>query len=117
MRQILERIAAGDDDAELAFDVYVHRLRAMIAAMAAAMAGLDVLVFSGGVGENAPPVRAATADGLRFLGVEIGPTLNASLGPDNDISAPTARVRTLVIKAGEALEVAREVRNVLSGPS
>jgi acetate kinase len=117
MREVLSRIAAGDDDAELAFDVYVHRLRALIASMAAAMNGLDVLVFTGGVGENAPPVRAATAAGLRFLGVEIGPTLNSSLGPDNDISAPGATVPTLVIKAREDVEVAREVRRVLATPA
>jgi acetate kinase len=116
MREVLNRIAAGDDEAELAFDVYVHRLRALIASMAAAMNGLDVLVFTGGVGENAPPVRAATVVGLRFLGVEIGPTLNSSLGPDNDISAPGASVPTLVIKAREDVEVAREVRRVLSAP-
>lgn len=115
MRQILERIAGGDDDAELAFDVYIHRLRGLIAAMTAAMGGLDALVFTGGVGENAAPVRAATVDGLRFLGLEVGPTLNASLGPDNDISAPGARVPTLVIKAVEAVEVAREVRRVVGG--
>lgn len=117
MREVLERIAAGDDDAELAFDVYVHRLRALIAAMAAAMGGLDVLVFTGGVGENAPPVRSATVAGLRFLGLEIGPMLNASLGPDNDISAPGARVPTLVIKAHEDVEVAREVRRLLAASS
>jgi acetate kinase len=114
MREILQRIAAGDDAAELAFDVYIHRLRGLIAAMAAAMNGLDALVFTGGVGENAAPVRAAAVDGLRFLGVEIGPTLNNSLGPDNDISAPGARVPTLVIKAHEDIEVAREVRKVLT---
>jgi acetate kinase len=116
MREILQRIASGDDAAELAFDVYVHRLRGLIAAMAAAMGGLDVLVFTGGVGENAPHVRAAAAGGLRFLGVEVGPTLNASLEPDADISAPGALVPTLVIKAREAVEVAREVRRVLSAP-
>src|SRR5207248_11558761 len=116
MREILQRIAGGDDAAELAFDVYIHRLRALIASMAAAMNGLDALVFTGGVGENAPPVRAAAVAGLRFLGVEIGPTLNASLAPDSDISAPTARVPTLVIKAREDVEVAREVRRVLSAP-
>ena len=88
MREVLHRIADGDDVAELAFDVYIHRLRALIAAMAAAMNGLDALVFTGGVGENAAPVRAAAVAGLRFLGLEIGPTLNNSLGPDNDISAP-----------------------------
>ena len=114
MREILKRIADGDDAAELAFDVYIHRLRALIAAMAASMNGLDVLVFTGGVGENAAPVRAAAAAGLRFLGVEIGPTLNASLGPDNDISAPGATVPTLVIKSREDVEVAREVRKVLA---
>ena len=114
MREILKRIADGDDRAELAFDVYIHRLRSLVAAMAAAMNGLEALVFTGGVGENAPPVRAAAVAGLRFLGVEIGPTLNASLGPDTDISAPGARVATLVVKAREDVEVAREVRRVLA---
>lgn len=114
MREILNRIEAGDDDAELAFDVYVHRLRGLIASMAAAMGGLDALVFTGGVGENSSPVRAATVAGLRFLGIEIGTTLNASLAPDNDISAPGARIRTLVIKAHEDIEVARDVRRVLA---
>jgi len=117
MREILRRIADGDDAAELAFDVYIHRLRALIAAMAAAMNGLDVLAFTGGVGENAAPVRAAAAAGLKFLGVEIGPTLNASLDPDCDISAPGATVPTLVVKARENVEVAREVRRVLSTPA
>jgi acetate kinase len=117
MREILRRIASGDDAAELAFDAYVHRLRGLIAAMAAAMGGLDVLVFTGGVGENAPHVRAAATGGLRFLGVEVGPTLNASLEPDCDISAPGARVPTLVIKAREDVELAREVRRVLSSPA
>ena len=114
MREILRRIAAGDDDAEIAFDVYIHRLRGLIAYMAAAMNGLDALVFTGGVGENAPPVRAAAVAGLRFLGLEVGPTLNASLGADSDISAPAATVPTLVIKAREDVEVAREVRRVLA---
>jgi len=69
------------------------------------------------VGENAAPVRAATVAGLRFLGVEIGPTLNASVSGDADISAPGAQVPTLVVKAREDIEVAREVRKVLSVPS
>ena len=116
MREVIDRVHQGDERAELALDVYIHRLRASIASMAAAMGGIDVLVFTGGVGENAPSVRAATVGGLRFLGLEIGPTLNASLGSDADISAPTARVPTLVVKAREDIEVAREVRRVLSAP-
>ena len=117
MREILARIEEGDDDAELALDVYVHRLRALIASMAAAMAGLDALVFTGGVGENAAPVRGATVSGLRFLGVETEPALNASAEGDADISAPGARVPTRVVKAREDVEVAREVRRVLSAPA
>jgi acetate kinase len=114
MREILQRIADGDDRAELAFDVYIHRLGALIASMAAAMNGLDVLVFTGGVGENAAPVRSAVVAGLRFLGLEIDPTLNASVGGDNDISEPGVRVRTLVVQSREDVEVAREVRRVLA---
>jgi acetate kinase len=114
MKEVLKRMATGDEDARLAFDVYVHRLKGCIASMAAAMGGIDVLVFTGGVGENAAPVRAAAVSGLGFLGVEVGPTLNANLVADADISAPGARVPTLVIKAREDIEVAREVRRVLS---
>jgi len=114
MKQVLELLAAGDEGARLAFDVYVHRLRGCIAAMAAGMGGMDVLVFTGGVGERAAPVRASTVSGLRFLGLELDPTLNADLVPDVDISAPAAAVPTLVVKAREDIEVAREVRKVLA---
>jgi acetate kinase len=117
MREILQKLSAGDQRANLAFDVYVHRLRGSIAAMAAAMNGLDALVFTGGVGENAAPVRAAAAEGLAFIGVEIDPSLNATARADLDISAPAAKVRTLVVKAREDVEVAREVRRILAGPA
>ncbi len=68
MRDILAAIGRGHERAKLAFDMYVHRLRAAIAAMAAAMGGMDVLVFTAGVGENSAEVRAAACDGLDFLG-------------------------------------------------
>lgn len=114
MREVLKRISAGDGIARLAFDVYVHRLRAGIASMAAAMRGLDALVFTGGVGENASAVRTAAATGLGFLGVEIDPALNARASRDVDISAAGAPVHTLVIRAHEDVEVARDVRQVLA---
>ncbi|MFI5282074.1 MAG: acetate/propionate family kinase [Candidatus Dormibacterales bacterium] len=117
MRELLHRMSAGDATARLAFDVYIHRLRSSIAAMAASMGGLDALVFTGGIGENAPAVRAAAVAGLAFLGVEIGPTLNASLGTDADISAPAAQVPTLVVKSREDVEMAREVRRIVSSTS
>lgn len=92
----------------------MHRLRAGIASMAAAMHGLDALVFTGGVGENAPAVRTAAAACLRFLGMEIDPALNAEPTGDADVSAAGASVRTLVIRAHEDVEVARDVRKVLA---
>ena len=115
MRELLARGSAGDESARLAFDVYVHRLRSCIASMAAAMDGLDAVVFTGGVGENAPAVRAAAAAGLSFLGLDIDSALNRNPAGDSDISATGARVRTLVIRAREDVEVARDVRQLLGG--
>jgi acetate kinase len=113
MREVLKRMSRGDERARLGFDVYVHRLRSLIASMAAAMGGVDVLVFTGGVGENAPEVRTAAVAGLVFLGLGIGDKLNTSVDGDTDISAPGAPVATLVVKAREDVEVAREVRRIL----
>ena len=118
MREVLSRAAAGDARAILGRDVYLHRLRASIAAMAAAMDGLDVLVFTGGVGERSAEVRSRTADGLAFLGVAVDESPDAP-GPgthadDWEVSAPGARVRTFVIAAREDLQIAAEVRSVLT---
>jgi acetate kinase len=109
MRELLDR---DDDDARLALGVYVHRLRSAIAAMAAAMGGLDVLAFTGGVGEHAPRIRAATAAGLGFLGVELDATRNAAATSDADVGAGGAAVRSVVITAREDLEMARQVRSL-----
>ncbi|HZQ80920.1 MAG TPA: acetate/propionate family kinase [Gaiellaceae bacterium] len=92
MKAVLEAEAAGDEDAELAIAVYLHRLRGEIARMAAAMGGVDVLVFTGGVGENAPSIRERAREGLDFLG----------------------DVRVLVVEAREDLEIARGVRSALA---
>ena len=116
MKVIVSGAEAGEPDARLALDVYVHRLRAAIAAMAAALGGLDALAFTGGVGEHAPAVRARTADGLGFLGVALDPSRNESGPPDREIGADGAAVRTLVLTAREDLEIAHEVRDVLSWP-
>ena len=116
MRAILAGAAAGDGDATLALDVYVHRLRAAIAAMAASMGGIDALLFTGGVGERSPVVRALAAKGLGFLGVALDPARNEAAGPeDREISADGAAVRTLVVAAREDLEIAHETREVLAG--
>ncbi len=115
MRAVVTAADAGAGTAQEALAVYVHRLRAGIAAMAAAMDGLDACVFTGGVGEHAPTVRADAVAGLGFLGLAIDPARNAIDGTDRDISAPGAAARTLVIEAREDLEIARQVREVLGG--
>jgi acetate kinase len=113
MREILARADSGDSQARLALDVYLHRLRGAIAAMAAALEGIDALVFTGGVGEHSSTVRAHTAEGLAFLGVSLDETRNRLAGGDAEIGADGAGVRTLVLVSREDVEIARQVRQVL----
>jgi acetate kinase len=116
MREVLSRAAAGDKRAALGRDVYLHRLRGAIAAMAASMDGLDALVFTGGVGEHSPEIRSRAAGGLGFLGVRLDEASNAAT-PDSDdyeIGAVRAAVRTFVIAAREDKQIAAEVRSVLT---
>ncbi len=118
MREIVRRAAARDASemcrsARLALDVYIHRLRAGVAAMAASLGGLDALVFTGGVGQHGAVVRARAAAGLAFLGVELDGARNDAADGDAEIGAAGAGARTLVIAAREDVEIARQVRAVL----
>jgi len=113
MRDVLAAADRDDHDARLAIGVYLHRLCAEIAAMAAAMNGLDALAFTGGIGEHAPAVRAAATTGLAFLGVAIDADSNSGARGDADISGPGSAVRTAVITAREDIEIARQARAVL----
>jgi acetate kinase len=114
MREVLEREAERDEDARLALGVYVHRLRGGIAAMTAALGGIDALVFTGGVGERSARVREEAVGGLGFLGIALDGRANAAADADADITAWGAVVRTLVVAAREDLEISRQVREVLS---
>jgi len=113
MREIEAAADRGDPDAKLAIDVYIHRLVGGIAAMSAATGGLDVLVFTGGVGEHSPTVRRLTAQRLGFLGVAIDADRNTAAHDDADITAAAASARTVVITAREDLQIAREARQLL----
>lgn len=118
MRAVLEAAANGGERARLAIGVYVHRLRSSIASMAAAMEGLDALVFTGGVGENASPIRSQACRALAFLGLAIDEERNRSLDlsrGDAELSAAGAAARVLVVRAREDLEIAREVRTLAGG--
>jgi acetate kinase len=114
MREVLAAAARGEPPAVLALDVYVHRLRAAIAAMAASLGGLDALVFTGRVGERAPEVRSRAAAGLGFLGVALEDTANTAAHGDAEVGAVGTPVRTLVVESREDLEIARAVRAALS---
>jgi acetate kinase len=114
MREILLRAAAGDSRAELARDTYLHRLRASVAAMAAAMDGLDAIVFTGGVGENSAEIRERTLDGLGFLGVAADPAANAAGSRDREIGAPGTAAHAFLVSAREDIEIARQVRATLA---
>jgi acetate kinase len=114
MAEVIAGAKAGREEARLAFDVYVHSLSAGVAAMSAAMDGMDALLFTGGVGEHAPAVRAAASDRLRYLGVGLDRARNEAAAGDAEIGASRAPVRTLVVTAREDLEVARQVRGLLA---
>jgi len=117
MREVLAGIDDGDDRCRLALDVYVHRLRGGIATMAAALGGLDAVVFTGGVGERSARVRAETVGGLGFLGLALDREANDAMADgddDHDVTAAGAEASTLVVAAREDLEIDRQVRSVLA---
>jgi acetate kinase len=108
MRDILTAMGDGHPRAKLAFDIYVHRLQSAIGAMAAVLGGIDALVFTAGVGENSPDVRAAACAPLEFLGLKLDAGKNARPTLDEDVSAADSRVRILVIRAEEDWAIATE---------
>ena len=117
MRSIEMAALRGDETACLALEAYARRLVSFIAAMVAAMGGIDALVFTGGVGENSPGVRRLSADRLAFLGLSVDPENNARGSGDRVISARPASVRVLVVECREDLQMAKEARELLAARS
>ncbi len=113
MREVEAAAERGDPDAVLAVDVSVHRLAGAIGSMCVAAGGVDVLAFTGGVGEHSALVRQRAAERLGFLGVAVDPHRNDSARGDADITADGAAVRTVVITAREDLRIAYEARSLL----
>lgn len=113
MRDILAARALGNARADLAFDMFIHRLAATIGWLTTSLGGLDALVFSGGIGENSPDVRAATAMRLGYLGVSMSDEANRATDADRTISTHDSHVRLLVIASREDLAVLRAVKHML----
>lgn len=114
MRDILAGVDAGDEAAALAFDVYVHRLRAYTGAYIAQLGGVDVVSFTAGVGENAARVRAGALEGLGFFGIEIDQARNeARVHGTRRISTDASSVEVLVVPTDEELEIARQTSSLV----
>jgi acetate kinase len=116
MKELLDGRANGDWKSRTAVDAYLHRLRAKVAGMTAALGGLDALVFTGGIGEHAAAIREETCSGLAWMGLAIDPAANTRVtdGADSDISAANATARTLVVDAREEVVIARASRALFS---
>ncbi|MGC4981572.1 acetate kinase [Streptomyces sp. DT193] len=109
MREIRRRVDEGDEQARLAFDIYIHRLKKYIGAYYAVLGRVDAVAFTAGVGENAAPVREAAIRGLEELGLAVDGELNAVRGAEPRlISPPYARVAVAVVPTDEELEIATQ---------
>jgi acetate kinase len=115
LRDVLAGRESGNVDCALAVDVYVHRLVREIAAMAAAAGGMDLLVFTGGVGEHGWRLREEAGRRLGFLGVALDDVRNRGTTADGGIGADGAAVQAVVVTAREDLEIRRQVLDVLDG--
>ena len=115
MREVLTRMDAGDARARLAFEVYCYRIRKYIGAYVAVLGGVDAIVFTAGIGENAPAVRAGACTGLQALGIHLDPGRNAAAGGEiSDIQAAASPVKVLVVRTNEELEIAAQTRAALA---
>jgi acetate kinase len=115
MREIIAEVKNGDKKATYAFDVFTYRVKKYIGAYAAAMGGIDVLAFTGGIGENSPEVRAASCDGLGFLGIGIDDVRNSSQEKEKSISAEGTRTAVLVVPTNEELVIAMDTMQIVKG--
>ncbi|GAB1377420.1 acetate/propionate family kinase [Pararhodobacter aggregans] len=121
MRDVEDRAAAGDGAAQLAINLYAHRARKYVGAYAAAMGGVDALVFTGGIGENSPSMRRRICDGLDFMGLRLDFDRNQAVDLKDraapQIQAYGSRVAVLVTETAEQLQIAREVAQHLARPA
>jgi acetate kinase len=114
MREIDAAIKEGNEKAALALKMYIYRIKKYIGAYTAALGGLDILVFTGGVGENQVHIRKAVCEGLDFMGVEIDDAANNTRGQEAVISASGSKVKVAVIPTDEEFMIASDTLNLLN---
>jgi len=114
MREVTEAAIGGNSNANLALEAFCYRLKKYIGAYSAALGGLDVLVFTGGVGENSKRVRKITCENMDYLGISIDIEKNTKVsGTETDISTDNSKVRTLIIPTNEELVIARDTKRII----
>ena len=107
LRPVLQGLKDNDERAQLTFDIYIHRLRSHIGAMLTSLGGVDALIFTAGVGENAALVREKTCEALEFIDLKLDNALNNASPRDQDIATPNSKVRVLVIHTEEDWAIAK----------
>jgi acetate kinase len=117
MREVIAAMKSGNQRAQLAFDIFVHRLRAGLGSMLAALNGADAIIFTAGIGENSPEVRANTCNRFSFLNLTLDSSKNSGKPVDIDIASSESTVRILVIRAQEDWAIARECWKLFSSAS
>lgn len=115
MRQVLAAAQAGQSQAQLALEIYAHRVRQAVGALTVTLGGVDALIFTAGIGEHASAVRASICIGLECLGLDLDAAANASRRPDSDIASHDSRGRILIIATREDVTMLRAVLQVLDG--
>ena len=107
--------AEGNKCAELALRVFDYAVKKYIGAYAAAMGGVDAVIFTAGVGENGPETRESACAGLEFMGIKIDPEKDKVRGKEMDVSTDDAKVRVLVIPTNEELMIAMDTAAIVKG--
>jgi acetate kinase len=113
MREIEKAAAEGNERAKLALDMYSYRVKKYIGSYAAAMGGIDILVFTGGIGENDDDVRERSTSGLDFMGLELDRDKNRGFRSEGDISTESSRVKVMVIPTNEELMIALDTETII----
>lgn len=115
-RDVKKAAAEGNERAKLARGIQIYEIKKFIGAYTAAMDGIDAIVFTGGIGENAEDMRAIVCDGLSYLGIEIDKPYNSTLvkGAEGEISTENSKVRVFVLPTNEELLIARDTRDIVN---
>lgn len=115
-RDVKVAAAEGNKRAKLARDMQIYEIKKYIGSYTAAMDGVDAIVFTGGIGENADDMRATVCDGLTFLGIKIDKEFNKTLvkGKEGEISTPDSKVRVFVLPTNEELVIARDTKEIVT---